>query len=56
MRAPLSCNSNGFVRLPFGSPQYVGTGLSVVVFMTLLEIFGSPFLRNINVLLSLFFG
>jgi len=51
-----TCSSNGNVFLVFGSGQYVGMGLTVVVFMIGLEIFGSPFLKNCAVLLSLFFG
>lgn len=37
-------------------PSTPSQGLSVIMFMTFIEMFGSPFLRNCNILLSLFFG
>ncbi|PSC73164.1 Uric acid-xanthine permease [Micractinium conductrix] len=43
---PIKCNGNGDVVLPFGSPVYVGLGFAVFGFIVLLELFGSPFMRN----------
>lgn len=40
----------------FGHSAYVSMGLSVFLFLVFIEIFGSPFLRNCNILLALFFG
>lgn len=40
------CFNNGKVLLPFGSPQYVGLGFSVFSTIILVELFGSPFMRN----------
>jgi NCS2 family nucleobase:cation symporter-2 len=49
------CNA-GEVKLPYGSPEYVGLGFSVFSMIILVEIFGSPFLRNCAVIIGLFFG
>ncbi len=43
------CSGNGDVKLPFGSPQYIGMGAVVFLTLILIEIFGSPFLRNAQV-------
>jgi NCS2 family nucleobase:cation symporter-2 len=50
------CGGNGKVSLPFGSPQYVALGGSVIVYIIILEVFGSPFARNCSVAISLFLG
>jgi uracil-xanthine permease len=42
--------------LPFGSPEYVGLGFSVVFMLILVELFGSPFMKNCNVIIALLFG
>jgi len=57
-RSPIipMCSANGFVMKPYGDAVYVGTGLSVVAFLVAIELFGSPFMRNCNVALALFFG
>ena len=43
------CDGNGDVRLPFGSPEYVGLGTSVFATLILVELFGSPAMRNTSV-------
>lgn len=53
---PINCNSNGDVQLPFGSAPYVGLGFAVFGFIVVLELFGSPFLRNCEVVVALLFG
>ncbi|EKX43833.1 hypothetical protein GUITHDRAFT_110286 [Guillardia theta CCMP2712] len=50
------CTNNGQVVLPFGSPEYVGLGFAVFLTLILIEVFGSPFLRNCEVALALLFG
>ena len=52
----IMCGGNGKVSLPFGSPQYVALGGSVIVYIIILEVFGSPFARNCSVAISLFLG
>lgn len=53
---PIMCSGNGNVALPFGSGPYVGLGFSVFVMLVIIELFGSPFLRNCGVIISLLFG
>eukprot|EP00270_Netrium_digitus_P004320 TRINITY_DN15358_c0_g1_i1.p1 TRINITY_DN15358_c0_g1~~TRINITY_DN15358_c0_g1_i1.p1 ORF type:complete len:618 (+),score=92.71 TRINITY_DN15358_c0_g1_i1:80-1933(+) len=50
------CDTNGEVELPFGSKEYVGLG--AVTFFTLIvtELFGSPFMRNVQVVMGLLVG
>lgn len=43
------CSGNGDVQLPFGSPQYLGIGALVLLVWVFVEVFGSPFFRNIEV-------
>ncbi|CAN0382306.1 unnamed protein product [Ectocarpus sp. 12 AP-2014] len=50
------CGGNGEVVLPFGSAVYVGLGFSVFAMLVLLEVFGSPFMRSVNVVVALLFG
>ena len=50
------CDGSGDVMLPFGSPEYVGLGFSVVFMLILVELFGSPFMKNCNVIIALLFG
>eukprot|EP00877_Chromochloris_zofingiensis_P003759 jgi/Chrzof1/13384/Cz07g31020.t1 len=50
------CSGNGGVMLPFGSPQYVGLGFLVFSTIVLIELFGSPFMRNAAVVIALLFG
>lgn len=46
----------GEVSLNFGSPEWIGLGLSVMVFLLFVELFGSPFMKNCNVVMALLFG
>jgi xanthine/uracil permease len=43
------CTGNGDVKLPFGHRYYVGLGFVVFSTLVLVEIFGSPYMRNIQV-------
>lgn len=47
---------NGEVFLGYGSAEFIGLGFSVMVFLVFIELFGSVFMKNINVLLALLFG
>ncbi|KAK9795575.1 hypothetical protein WJX73_005235 [Symbiochloris irregularis] len=50
------CGTQGHVQLPFGAPEYVGLGFLVFVTLCVIEIFGSPFMRNAEVIIALLFG
>ncbi|KAL2652908.1 hypothetical protein R1flu_021036 [Riccia fluitans] len=50
------CDGNGDVVLPFGDAHYIGLGLSVIAAILLVELFGSPFLRNSQVVIGLLVG
>eukprot|EP00271_Cylindrocystis_brebissonii_P023449 TRINITY_DN9731_c0_g1_i1.p1 TRINITY_DN9731_c0_g1~~TRINITY_DN9731_c0_g1_i1.p1 ORF type:complete len:633 (+),score=99.93 TRINITY_DN9731_c0_g1_i1:213-2111(+) len=50
------CNTNGNVELPFGAKQYIGLGFSVFITLVFVEMFGSPFLRNVQVAIGLLVG
>lgn len=52
----IQCTGNGDVILYYGSPQYVGLGFLVFVVIILLEIFGSPFMRNCSAICGLLVG
>lgn len=47
---------NGEVKLGYGSPQFIGLGFSVMCFLLVIELFGSVFMKNCNVVLALLFG
>ncbi|ACO69125.1 Nucleobase:Cation symporter-2 family [Micromonas commoda] len=51
-----TCCAAGDVALPFGSPELVGLGFSVFVMLVLVELFGSPMMKNCNVIIALLFG
>jgi len=53
---PKCTPGNGDVALNFGSGAYLGLGLATAGFMVIVELFGSPFLKNCNVVLGLLFG
>eukprot|EP01025_Chloroclados_australasicus_P066445 TRINITY_DN916_c1_g1_i1.p1 TRINITY_DN916_c1_g1~~TRINITY_DN916_c1_g1_i1.p1 ORF type:complete len:581 (-),score=60.91 TRINITY_DN916_c1_g1_i1:347-2089(-) len=53
---PVPCGGNGDVKLLYGSSEYVGLGAIVFLALVLIELFGSPFLRNIQVVLALLIG
>lgn len=46
------CNGNGEVLLPYGSAEYMGLGFSVFATLVVVELFGSPAMRNVQVHLS----
>ena len=50
------CDGNGDVVKPFGSTEYISLGFSVVLMLILVELFGSPFMKNANVIIALLFG
>jgi len=47
---------NGETSELYGSPQYIGLGFSVMAFLVVIELFGSVFMKNCNVILALLFG
>merc|ERR1712216_440693 len=49
-------DGNGDVVKPFGSTEYIALGFSVVLMLILVELFGSPFMKNANVIIALLFG
>ena len=51
-----TCCEAGDVALPFGSPELVGLGFSVFVMLIIIELFGSPMMKNCNVIIALLFG
>lgn len=52
---PINC-LNGDVALPFGSPAFIGLGFAVFAMIVVLELFGSPFMRNVEVIIALLVG
>lgn len=44
-----TCSNNGETNLNFGNWRYVGLGFVVFFTLIVVEIFGSPFMRNIQV-------
>ncbi|KAL3137001.1 hypothetical protein ABBQ32_006593 [Trebouxia sp. C0010 RCD-2024] len=50
------CSGNGEVKLQYGSPEYVGLGALVFLLLVVLETFGSPFMRNCEVIIALLLG
>ena len=50
------CEGNGDVRLPFGSISYLGLGAVCFLVLLIIEIFGSPFIRNCEIILALLIG
>jgi uracil-xanthine permease len=55
-KGTIKCNENGSVLMQFGAPEYVLMGSGVVAFGTILQIFGSPFLKSTFIFWSLMFG
>jgi len=53
---PNAICTNGDVRLGYGSPEYIGLGFSVMVALVFIELFGSIFMKNCNVIIALLFG
>mmetsp|Transcript_20087 Transcript_20087/g.80139 ORF Transcript_20087/g.80139 Transcript_20087/m.80139 type:complete len:705 (+) Transcript_20087:131-2245(+) len=54
--SPQLCNENGNVVLPFGAPEYIGLGFSVIAMSVLIQFFGSPFLKSTFFFWGLIFG
>ncbi|KAL6749700.1 uric acid-xanthine permease [Haematococcus lacustris] len=54
--APVLCTGNGQVMYPFGDGNYVGMGFLVFSTIILIEILGSPFMRNCSAIIGLLFG
>lgn len=50
------CTGNGEVILPFGHRVYLGLGLVVFFAIIFAEMFGSPFIRNTQVIIGLTVG
>lgn len=48
--------ANGETSLPYGSTEYIALGFSVMAFLVVIELFGSIFMKNCNVILALLFG
>ena len=53
---PFPTCTNGETNEFYGAPQYIGLGFSVLSFLVFIELFGSVFMKNCNVILALFFG
>uniref|UniRef100_A0A7S0FP33 Uncharacterized protein n=1 Tax=Pyrodinium bahamense TaxID=73915 RepID=A0A7S0FP33_9DINO len=53
---PQLCNENGDVVLGYGAPEYIGLAMSVILFTTLLQAVGSPFLKSTALFFGLLFG
>jgi xanthine/uracil permease len=53
---PPGCSGNGEIKLPYGSVEYVALGSSCFFMMLFVEMFGNPFMKNCNVVISLLFG
>lgn len=48
--------TNGEVKLGYGSAEFIGLGASVMAMLVIIEIFGSVFMKNCNVIIALLFG
>lgn len=46
----------GETKYFYGDAKYIGLGFSVLAFLVVIEIFGSVFMKNCNVILALLFG
>lgn len=53
---PFPTCANGQTSEFYGAPQYIGLGFSVLCFLVFIELFGSVFMKNCNVILALLFG
>ena len=53
---PFPTCANGQTSEFYGAPQYIGLGFSVLCFLIFIELFGSVFMKNCNVILALLFG
>lgn len=53
---PFSTCSNGDTSLGYGAPEYIGLGFTVLVSLVVIELFGSVFMKNCNVIIALLIG
>lgn len=53
---PFPTCTNGQTRFLYGDYRYIGLGFSVIAFLIVIEIFGSVFMKNCNVIIALLFG
>jgi uracil-xanthine permease len=53
---PFSSCTNGATSMGYGATEYIGLGFSVLCFLIVIELFGSVFMKNCNVILALLFG
>mmetsp|Transcript_15720 Transcript_15720/g.23596 ORF Transcript_15720/g.23596 Transcript_15720/m.23596 type:complete len:572 (-) Transcript_15720:157-1872(-) len=53
---PFSSCTAGETSLGYGATQYVGLGFSVLCALVVIELFGSVFMKNCNVIIALLFG
>ena len=53
---PFSTCSNGDTTLGYGAPEYIGLGFTVLVSLVVIELFGSVFMKNCNVIIALLIG
>ena len=53
---PTAQCTNGETTLFYGAAAYIGLGFSVLCFLVVIELFGSVFMKNCNVILALLFG
>jgi uracil-xanthine permease len=52
----LTTCTNGFVKGNYGSIDFLGLGFSVMAMLVFIEVFGSAFMKNCNVVIALIFG
>ena len=53
---PTQFCTNGEVVLGYGSPEFIGLGFSVMCSLVVIELFGSVFMKNCNVIIALCIG
>ncbi|CAJ1951324.1 unnamed protein product [Cylindrotheca closterium] len=53
---PFPTCTAGETSYMYGDPRYIGLGFSVLAFLVVIEMWGSVFMKNCNVLLALLFG
>lgn len=53
---PFPTCTAGETSYTYGNPKYIGLGFSVLAFLVVIELWGSVFMKNCNVLLALLFG
>lgn len=53
---PFPTCTNGETSYYYGDAKYIGLGFSVLSFLVVIEMYGSIFMKNCNVILALLFG